>query len=320
MSTKLELPTLSSSTPMTAVNIMTWLTRCDDAFEAFTLLNPEKDLKAGARILLVGLKMEHPDAAQWWTENRDTLKALTKYEDFVGRVRERFVPVGWKLDALATFYAIRQNNRPFEAFVAALQSARGLLGTAGSPFTITDSVFKNHLLLFSNPTLCLRVRAIPDLGFETKKVDTLISIMSAQWNALINEGLVKPVPGTSAGSLPSHSTSSSSSSVSALTDTEKQALKAAGGCFHCRKTPAHADWTPHSSRDCPGDSKKGIPPRRITAAAITAAAITWGCDSSDDEEERVTSAAVLPSLPSSQLYWCSSGEDDDEDDEDDERF
>jgi hypothetical protein len=68
--------------------VKAWLDRCEDAFEAFTIMNPDRELKPGLRILLAGLKMEAAEALQWWGENRESLKVLSAYADFVAKVKE----------------------------------------------------------------------------------------------------------------------------------------------------------------------------------------------------------------------------------------
>ncbi|KAH6891978.1 hypothetical protein BKA70DRAFT_1440937 [Coprinopsis sp. MPI-PUGE-AT-0042] len=249
-STKLDLPSLVS--PVSPSSVNAWLDGCEDAFEVFTTMNPTTDIKVSAQITMVGLKMVAPEAAQWWNENRAAMKALTTYAEFVTKVREHFTPSGWKMDALATFYATRQGNLSFADFVTAAQTTRGVLGTAGPTWKITDTMFKNHLLFHCHHLLSLCVRAIPNLGYDLLKVDSLINTMSSTWNSMLAEGIA-----------------------------ERADLRAAGGCFHCHKTPLSPGWKAHSSKTCPGDPTRNIPPAPtpVIAAAVGASPVDSDVDS-----------------------------------------
>ncbi|KAJ7191669.1 hypothetical protein C8J57DRAFT_1549000 [Mycena rebaudengoi] len=103
------------------------------------------------------------------------------------------------------------------------------------------------------------------------KVDALIANMSATWASLLAEGIIKlrptpaalaipPVlpPSSSSTTLPTPTSASSSTPrFSPLTYAEKEALRAAQGCYHCRKTPQSPGWVKHRSDSCPGDSALG---------------------------------------------------------------
>ncbi|KAJ7207221.1 hypothetical protein GGX14DRAFT_567778 [Mycena pura] len=181
---------------------------------------------------------------------------------------------------------------------------------------------KNHLLFFSHPILRLRVSGQQNLAFETMKLDTLISNMSSTWASLVAEGVIRqpraaPAPlvipsTTSLMSLPTPASSASSSSslpFVPLTHAEKEALRAAGGCYHCRKTPQSPGWVKHRSDTCPGDSALGIPPR--SAPSVVAAVGPAGF-SSTYEEGYSAVAAVMPAYdPDEDSYSrISTGTDD----------
>ncbi|PPR01367.1 hypothetical protein CVT26_015417 [Gymnopilus dilepis] len=59
---KIKITTLVSE--LSASMISLWLNGCKDSFEAWNILNSLKLLTVGAQILLTGLKMESPTAAQ----------------------------------------------------------------------------------------------------------------------------------------------------------------------------------------------------------------------------------------------------------------
>lgn len=213
------------------------------------------------------MKLEEPSTSTWWNENRNTLKLLPSWELFTAHFKDRFVPSGWRLDALVKFYTITQNNLAFQDFVTQLQAARNALASAGVGFTISDSILKNHLLMFSHPILQLRVRALPSLAFESIKVDALINVMSTTWASLVAEGRMKTSSGNATPEVAKQPgilavpTSHSDYPLPDLSYAEHEKLCTVGGCYHCRLKPGDLDWKKHQSRNCPGDLKHSIPPR-----------------------------------------------------------
>jgi len=203
-------------------------------FEAWDLLNPTRPLDPSLQILLAGLKLESPVAAQWWCENREVLKKMGSWADFATAVKDRFVPASWRLDSLACFYTISQrSSESFADFLARLQSARSALSGAGRGFTINDSVMKNHLLFNCNRILSLRICAIPTLDYASLKVDGLIGLMSSTWNSMVAENIgsarAMPQPGPPLLSR-------------GLSEAERDAIRIARGCFNCQKTPSSPGW------------------------------------------------------------------------------
>ncbi|KAK0235543.1 hypothetical protein EDD85DRAFT_968606 [Armillaria nabsnona] len=275
MSSKLDLPTLAN---ITSIAVLTWLTRCADSFEAWSALNSDKKIKPETQILVAGLKLEHAEAAAWWNENRESLKKLPTWDEFVTKVKDRFVPSNWHLDALAAFFLVKHApGADFQSFISDLQTARNALTSAGTGYTITDSTIKNHLLFFAHPILSLCVRSTTSFSssYGTMKLDALINLMSTTWASLIAENVLRT--STAHSSAPSratptaqitstHSTASTTSSNSScypfpdLSYAKKETLRSSGGCFHCRKTPSLPNWMQHSTRNCPGDSAAGIAP------------------------------------------------------------
>ncbi|KAK0458654.1 uncharacterized protein EV420DRAFT_1642998 [Desarmillaria tabescens] len=274
MSSKLDLPTLTS---ITSTDVLIWLTRCADSFEAWSALNNDKKLKPETQILVAGLKMEHAEATAWWNENREALKKIMSWDDFSAKVKDRFVPSNWHLDALAAFYAVKHAaGADFQTYASDLQTARNALASAGAGYTISDSIVKNHLLFGAHPILSLCVRGTSSFStfYGTMKLDALINLMSTTWASLVAEGVVRLRPAVPATQLPPSSvTSHSTPPFNSTTPTsmhryplpdlmyaEREALRAADGCFHCRKTPKSPDWNHHTARNCPGDPAAGIAP------------------------------------------------------------
>lgn len=260
--------------------IIQWLDRVSDSFDAFVAFNDsDEKLTPGLRILYAGLALEEETASAWWSENRAALKALTKWDDFVDRVLTRFAPDGWKARSLRSYYLIQQQSRPYTVFAAELQTARSSIGTTGK-LGITDRIHINHLLFRAHDMLQRRVLAIPGFDLESITVDELTSLMSATWDSLMGEGLVRQstqrttlstsIPATPAPAAPY----SVASRLPLLDDAEKKRISDAGGCWKCRKTPTSPGWTPHIGRTCPGDASLGIPPGRDFVAVKTEAVAT----------------------------------------------
>ena len=86
------------------------------------------------------------------------------------KVKEYFIPANWKMDALALFYTILQGFSSFMDYALALQDACNALSSGGTGFTISDLIFKNHLLFFSHPILCLCICSMPTFNYVNTRV------------------------------------------------------------------------------------------------------------------------------------------------------
>lgn len=86
--------------------------------------------------------------------------------------------------------------------------------------------------------------ALPSLVYESTKADALIDLMSTTWAGLVAEGPVKvsaSVPTKqlvdTPRSLPVSTSPSTDYSLPDLSYAEREKLRAAGGCYHCRLKP-----------------------------------------------------------------------------------
>ena len=278
---KLGIPTLQAAPdggPIRAAAVKAWIARCEDIFEGYEDLNNET-LKARTKILQAGLRLEEPGLSSWWTDNRTELKALSSWTEFTTRLCDRFIPSNWRVDALEEFYVTRQGADPLATFVARLQTARNSLAGAGTGYSISDTVMKNHLLFFCAPRLRRRVLAIPDFKLHDLRVDALINMLTTTWASMVEEGVVSA--GTRAAptrAAPPSSTASSSVSTAPpsgglppLSDTERQRLRDLKGCFR-RLHLGLPGWKAHTARDCPGDLSRNVPARNsaLPVAAVEA--------------------------------------------------
>ena len=170
-------------------------------------------------------------------------------------------------------------------YAAKLQEACNILSSGGTGFTISDSIFKNHLLFFSHPILALRMCSIPSFDYAKTRVDGLIALMSSTWDSMVAERVIRPPLSTTSVNIPR-----AVKTFVPLSDPERDALKRANGCFRCQRTPSSPGWVKHSSHDCPGDEANGIPP----APARPVGAVLGLVEDSDSDEDDFV-AAVMPS-------------------------
>ncbi|KAJ7350931.1 hypothetical protein DFH08DRAFT_806904 [Mycena albidolilacea] len=271
MSKPVDFPKLTEE--LTPVAIDSWLSRCEDMYEAWLAMNPEKSLAPKVRIMLAGLHMEQKATATWWNENRTALKEL----------------VTWA------------------AFAEKLENTRNTLTSARKGYSIPDSIFKNHLLFHCHPLLCLRVSGQPGFAYENLQVDGLIGNMMTSWLSLVAECVIRVSTTASAptSSLPSvlslslpvatSTPAAPAPFIHSLIQAEKDTLRAAGSCYHCKKTPQYPGWVKHRSKNCPGDSALGIPPHAATSVVAVIGAP--GFSSSLYDECRTTAVAVVMPAP-----------------------
>ncbi|KAJ7274756.1 hypothetical protein C8J57DRAFT_1466688 [Mycena rebaudengoi] len=304
---KLEFPKFSD--PPTSSSVHAWIGRCDDTVEAWQALNSDKALTPRTIITLAGLKLEEAEVATWWNENRAELKKLVSWDLFAQKLKTGLSqPTG--------------DSSSFPDFAKTLQRARNALASAGTGYAINDPILKNHLLFHSHPILRLHVCGQQDFPYAEMKVNALIANMSSTWASLLAEGVVKmrptpaplaipslPLPSASTA-LPTPTTASSSSShrFSPLTYAEKEALRAAQGCYHCRKTPKSPGWVKHRSDSCPGDVALGIPPRNSPAVVAAVGPVGF---SSAYKEGYAPVAVVMPAYDPDEDSSFSSATDSD---------
>lgn len=103
------------------------------------------------------------------------------------------------------------------------------LASSDSGFTINDSIMKIRLIFFYHPILTLRTLSIPNFKYSDIKLDILICLLTSAWDIMVAEHLVQPALSSQHFTTPS----ASKFSRSFLSDSKREALKLAGGCFRC---------------------------------------------------------------------------------------
>jgi hypothetical protein len=267
------------SGPLTANSLKLWLSSCEDGFDNYQDTHKDATLSAKTRIRLTGSALTDPQMAEWWMSSKAQFLALGTWEEFVKKLKDRFMPVNWKMDALEQFYSCNQGKRDFRSFAADLAQCLGTLPSA----TISTSVYKYHILFFSHPHLYLRMRALQgfDIDLSTQTPDELIALMGAQWDSLvadttsrstrsINAPAPTPTPASRVALFTSAAHTSTTSPLSLpLTEEERAALTAVRGCWNCRGKPGDPNWNPHQRHMCPGNPSIGARPGRDYVPSAT---------------------------------------------------
>jgi hypothetical protein len=243
-----------------------WLGQCEDGFaiHASTKTDKTPTLDTITKIRLTGTQLLEPTMATWWSSGRKDFLKLPSWESFESKIKERFMPKGYKMLALRSFFLCEQGKFQFLDYAAALAEARNAVGIS----VISTYVYKCQLLFHSHPILLLCIMAMPEFNMETIGFDDLVSLLSMQWESLIAEGVTGRVSKSSAYSQPLApvvsvpAITAPRTAPPRLTDAERTRLTDLGGCWKCRKVPTDDGWTDHVGRTCPGDATLGILPGR----------------------------------------------------------
>jgi hypothetical protein len=284
------------SGPVTANGLRVWLSSCQDGFDNYVDTHKDAELSTKTRIRLTGSALTEPAMAQWWVAGKEEYLKLVTWDAFALKVKARWLPIQWKMDALEAFYQCTQGKRDFESFATELATCINSLPSG----TISVTTHKYHLLFLANQHLYLRVRALQDFDIEDTKQtpDELISLMNAHWKSMVAENSARgsrfittaatsPAPSAPAAQPVALSTSTSSRYVP-LTDEQKTTLNAAHGCWNCRRTPADPIWTPHTRHNCPGNPAIGARPGKdyvsVAPTTIVGAALLSSSPEPRDED------------------------------------
>ncbi|KAF8518647.1 hypothetical protein BU17DRAFT_90698 [Hysterangium stoloniferum] len=270
MSSKIVSPFAGS---LTANSLKVWLGSCEDGFENYEDTH-DKKLVPKTHICLTGAALTEPQMVEWWALGKVEFLALPSWESFVKKVKDRFMPVNWKMDALEQFYSCSQGKCDFRTFAMDLAQCLGTLPSA----TISTAIYKHHILFYSHPLLYLRMHALQafDIDNSSQTPDELIALMRSQWDSLVADNAARSgcssahINHTSSTGVPllTSSTGNSTSPTSLITppkflpitEEEKAALTAVRGCWNCCGKPMDPGWVPHQRHTCPGNPTIGAHP------------------------------------------------------------
>ena len=261
---RLRLPTLEAG--FGPQDLLHWLDKCEDAFESHEeQLGEGETCHVKTKIREAGMKMEG-EGEVWWSLNRAEVKALASWEAFVEKVKGRFLPAGWALQAEHKFFGIRQ-TADFASFASSLLAARH-----EATSNISDHDLKRHLLHHSHPLLYLHVASSTTFSLAALSFDELANHMGMLWEGLALEGGTSRTTRPTALAAPS-TLPATGGRLPPLSDADRLTMRAEGRCFKCRKIG-------HSLANCPGDAALGIPPAVARVKYETAARME-----EEDEDE-----------------------------------
>lgn len=187
--------------------------------------------------------MEEEETAQWWDAEREELLKLVTWEAFEKKVLEKWAPTGWKIHAYEDFHRVHQKGRSFVEYLAEMNKAKVALTNAGPFWKVGDGMFRKNLLFNSDDILLRRVLSSTSFDLETSTSNDLIRVMSTAWSGLVAEGLIhtrtpvirslppSTISSSSASSSRSPAGATTNSFVPALSPSERERLRAAGGVF-----------------------------------------------------------------------------------------
>ncbi|KAF8520408.1 hypothetical protein BU17DRAFT_89003 [Hysterangium stoloniferum] len=204
--------------------------------------------------------------AAWWNAGHMDFLKLTSWETFEKQIRSCFMPKGYKMVALCTFFLCAQNWHSFLDYAATLADAHNALGLT----IVNVHIYKYQLLFHSHSMLLLCIMAILDFDLETISFNNLGALMSMQWESLIME---IPATCSTPGPGPTRTSSTTTSTTlphpDPLSIADRKCLSAVRGCWRYRKFPSDEGWTAHVGCTCPGDPAQGVTPGPDFAAPKT---------------------------------------------------
>ncbi|KIJ27270.1 hypothetical protein M422DRAFT_191235 [Sphaerobolus stellatus SS14] len=130
--------------PLTPSAIEEWLGQCEDGFTIYATTKNEKTpaLTVEIQVRLTGTQLQEPSAAAWWSAGRKEFLKLESWAAFEKQIKARFMPKGYKLIALRTFFLCSQGRLPFLEYASILTEARNITGSTA----ITPTIYKYQLL------------------------------------------------------------------------------------------------------------------------------------------------------------------------------
>jgi hypothetical protein len=148
---------ISFAGPLTSTAIEGWLGQCEDGFSIYTSTKTDKapDLTVETKIRLTRINMQEPTMAAWWNAGRTEFLKLDSWETFEKQIRSHFMPKGYKMVALRTFFLHLQNHLPFWNMPPPLQ----ILAMCWDP--MLSQLSSTSTNSFSMPTPCLSFESWP---------------------------------------------------------------------------------------------------------------------------------------------------------------
>ncbi|KAF8582458.1 hypothetical protein K439DRAFT_1229665, partial [Ramaria rubella] len=141
MASKIISPFVSLLLPS---SIDKWLRQCEDRFHIYVATKTEKapDLTPKVQVCLTGTQLQELSTTAWWSARRKEFLKLTTWEMFEKKIQARFMPKGYRLITLCTFFLCVQGKLPFLKFASTLTKVHNMAGSTA----ITTTIHKYQLL------------------------------------------------------------------------------------------------------------------------------------------------------------------------------
>ena len=194
------------------------------------------------------------EIANWTSNNEDTLKNGT-FQEFVGKLKKKFLPHNWE-DDLVQAQIATQGQTSFSKWVNDVRKANSELGAANSLYFIEENAFRCHVVPRLSPELRRSydahnvhvnngtqgsLDAIMDLEAWLERINILdqdIQARHAEIQALQAKSAKMTHPAYSGANNSMHTPNQSSglliAAVLKLTTDERALLMAHQGCLKCR--------------------------------------------------------------------------------------
>ncbi|KAF8519009.1 hypothetical protein BU17DRAFT_35337, partial [Hysterangium stoloniferum] len=127
--------------PLTPTALKAWLGQCEDGFAIHASTKTDKTPTVHSIMQLL-----EPTMATWWSGGRKDFLKLPPWELFEVKVKERFIPKGYKMLALQSFFLCEQGKLQFLDYAAALAETQNAVGIS----VISTHIYKCQLLFHSH--------------------------------------------------------------------------------------------------------------------------------------------------------------------------
>ncbi|KAF8516947.1 hypothetical protein BU17DRAFT_5831, partial [Hysterangium stoloniferum] len=119
------------------------------AIHASTKTDMTHTLDITTQIHLTGTQLLELTMAMWWSSGRKDFLKLPSWDLFESKIKERFMPKGYKMLALWSLFLFEQGKLQFLDYAAALAEAQNTVGI----YCTVAYVYKCQLLFHSHPIL-----------------------------------------------------------------------------------------------------------------------------------------------------------------------
>ncbi|KAG1804740.1 uncharacterized protein HD556DRAFT_1226393, partial [Suillus plorans] len=237
-----------------------------------------KEVKDDEKVKKVAWGMQDPIVQDWYLNNQEEFDALS-FKDYLGEVRDYWLPTDWSDSVRRKMLASVQGQRPFSEWAVDIQSQNTLLRDTASHLDDVNLLY--HLESHMNPELAgdyyaeniaetelrkwiEKVRLLDEkrLRYLARQKEAVETALRAERNRSTAHKNVLPNARTKTNT---SQTTKAFVRLPPLSDNERQLLRDNDGCFKCREP-----FAGHTSAVCPKGFPDGATYKALTSATITA--------------------------------------------------